>query len=278
MKSTTSSGSALVPRTGDDLLELDDRVPVDSRLQVARLGAGLHERVDVDRARPCDNVVVELPCSGIVCADRADECAVLEPGTPQDRLGRSRRGHDDVTAPGLLRRRSRLAAEVATERGEPVGVTRVDDDALERGEGAPKREDVRPRLAPAAEDSEGRRAAPREPRRGDGRSRGGACLSECIGLDGRDDARILDRDQDDEERRAGGRPRVGLQAREAEPPIDARHDGEVAAGDRHPQARRVVDLAARESPKRLLDCGERELRGEQPRDVRLGEVRHRASR
>ena len=152
-----------------------------------------------------------------------------------------------------LRRGRRLAAVLAAERQARAGVAAVDDDALDRRELRAQRVDVRRRLAPAADHAERGRPAAGEVL---GRDRGcgrGPQLPERVGLEHRDDLRLVDRQQDDEERRAAGRPRKCLQTRQPEPAVDARHDRELPVGDRQAHARRVVDLAAGEPLKRLLD-------------------------
>ena len=113
--------------------------------------------------------------------------------------------------------------------------------------------------------------------RGDrGRSRG-AQLSERVGFEHRNDLGLVDRHQDDEERRAARRPRERLQAGEPEPAVDAGHDRELPIGNRQAHTRRVVDLAAGEARERSLDRVRRHGGRQNPRDIRLGQVRRHYS-
>src|SRR6266699_6709728 len=87
---------------------------------------------------------------------------------------------------------------------------------------------------------------------------------------------MLEREEDDEERSAAARPRVRLQSRVTELPVDTRHDRELTVREREPLARPVVDLSAGEPLERRLDSGDRVGGRQQIGDLRLGQVQRHA--
>ena len=111
--------------------------------------------------------------------------------------------------------------------------------------------------------------------RGDGGRSGGAELSEVVGLDDRLDPGVLEREQDDEERRSAGQPQKRLQPGVAELTVDARHDREDAVRQLHPHARRVVDHASCKPFEARLDRGDRVEWSQELGDLLLGDVQVR---
>ena len=125
---------------GDDLLELVHLEPVEDALlhgldQVARLELRLLARVAADERRALEHGVVELAPRRVVRADRTDERALAQPLAAQHRILRRRDGHDDVGVGSLPVRLRRLAAVLAAEVAEPLGVAAVDLHPLERRHG-----------------------------------------------------------------------------------------------------------------------------------------------
>ena len=112
---------------------------------------------------------------------------------------------------------------------------------------------MRGRLSSAAEDSERARIGAGQVLRGDGRRGRRTELAERVGLDDRLEPRVLEREQHDEERRTAGQPQERLQPRVTELVVDARHDGEDAAGHLRPDPRGIVDHTAREPVEARLD-------------------------
>ena len=175
---------------------------------------------------------------------------------------------------GLAVRLGRLAVVLAAERGEPLGVAAVDDDALDRRHRRADARDLRRRLPAAADHAEARGALPGEVARRDGRGRAGPQLPELVGLDHRLEPR---RRSSEKSTTTNGvparRPGVRLEPGVAELAVDARHHRVLRRRRAGAASRGRLSTAPRgEPPERLLDRLERVGRREQLGDVLLAEV------
>ena len=279
-----SSGEArALQLAGDDLLELVHLEPVEDAAldgldQVARLELRLLARVAADERRALEHRVVELAPRRVVRADRADERALAQPLAAEHRVLRRRHGDDDVGVGRLAVRLGRLAAVLAAELGEPLGVPAVDDDALDRR--ARPRGCTRSATRPASRSRSrrGSRRPPREVARRDARGGAGAELPELVGLDHRlEPRRCVER----EEQRPRTACRVIVQAYDLRPAYPSSRSTQAmtaycpsSSGSR--VRGRLSTSPAGDPAERLLDGVEGVGRREQLGDVLLGQVeRHR---
>jgi len=92
---------------------------------------------------------------------------------------------------------------LGAERGDTLLVAAFHEDSLDR-ERCPQRGDVRRRLPAVPDHAEGRRTVAREVLRGDGGRGRRAQLPEQVGFDHRLEAGVLDREENDDERRPSG--------------------------------------------------------------------------
>src|SRR5581483_4850331 len=261
---------------GDDLAQLVHLEPVEDPVldrldEIASLLTRLRARIAAHERRPFQHDVVELALRQAVGADRAHERAGQQPLAAQHGILRRRRGDDDVALAGLARLLRPRAVVLRAERGDPLRVASLDDDTFEAAQRIAQSLDVRSGLPAVPEHAERAGTAPREPGRRHRRRRSGAQPSHPLRLDDRLEPPV-EREEHDEERRTGGRPRKRLEPRVAEPAVDARHRRERAVGQVEADARAAVDVAGGEAFERRLDRREGIGRRKQLRDLALGHV------
>ena len=187
--------------------------------QVARLQPRL-PRVAADERSPLEDDVVQLARPLVVRPDRADERAFAKPLAAEDRVARGRRRDDDVLAAGVAVRLALLGANPPAELLEPLLRPAVDDDVLDRRHRLADALHLALGLPAAAEDAERRDAGSSEELRGDA-ARGAGRAGRACPPRSRRRLGALEVEQADDERRPARKPRVGLQAGEAEAAVTA---------------------------------------------------------
>ena len=218
--------------------------------QVAGFQLRVVERVATDEGGAFEDRVVELACLRPVRPRRADERAGLEPFAAQNRIARGRDRHDDVLGRRFTVALGRLGADLAAEGVQPLLVTAVGNDLLDRRHRLPDARNLRARLRPAADHPQRADAGPRKVLRRDG-------------------LHLPALEEHDHEGHALTGRDVGLHAGEAPATVDGRHDGKRAAVEPDAVARHVFDLAGGEPAERVLARCDRIGRGKQPRNVGL---------
>src|SRR5215204_7410098 len=139
----------------------------------------------------------------------------------------------------------RLAVQALAEPFEIFLVAAVDDNVLEVRQHLADREDLALRLPAAAEHAQGRRPFPRQVLRRHGARGAGAKLPELVRLDHGCDFTPHEIEEAYNERRPALHPRVRLDAREPQLPVDGRHRRERTAVCVLAYTRPVLELTPR---------------------------------
>src|SRR4051812_697822 len=121
-----------------------------------------------------------------------------------------------------------LGAGLLAELRQALGRPAVGDHPLDARQCLADTGDLAARLPAAAEHAERRRAFPGEVSRGYAAGGAGAELAELVSFDYARELGLLRVEENDDERRPGRQPRVGLDARQAELPVNRRHHSESA--------------------------------------------------
>jgi thiosulfate/3-mercaptopyruvate sulfurtransferase len=249
-------------------LEPVERAGVDRLDQIARLAAGLGERVAADERGALDDDVVQLAPARIVCPGRTDEGTRRQPFAPQDRVAGARDRDDDVLLARLAVALGGFGSDPPTELLERLRSAAERNHSLDARDGRTDTGDLRLGLTTAPDDAERRRTGARKMLRGDAARGTRAELAEPGRLD--DSGKLAALGIEKQHYNVVAR-RVRLDRRVAELVVDRRHHRERAVLEGQSTPRLEPCGPAREVHQRALHGRQRILGREKRVDLGLGE-------